>query len=365
MSTLLDTANRVARSLVLGSPSAGWIGIDVGTRMIKLAQIRRSGDSWRLINRWVHGDEEGVPLTRELLATGALGRQQSALRSIRRLFRGRLAAASLSTSFVELRSFELPTGPWQETRAMIDQELAADASPESSNYEFDAWQAVPGDAMTKVIAVAINGDLSERVADDLLESGFECAVIDAVPCALARAVAMCDRAAATEPVAALDIGDTGALLTIIKEGRPIFYRSFRNCGLQSLIQPLSEKLSITRLECRQLLTRYGIPTGEPSDTGVAKATGQVVNRALENLVDELLRTSQYATHQLRVTPKRLWLFGGGGTIRNFAPYLARQTGLPTANWTLPGAAGAMEGAEPLFGVAAGLSALAWEVRGCT
>jgi Tfp pilus assembly PilM family ATPase len=343
----------------------GWIGMDIGTRMVKLAQVRRSGDHWRLTSRWVLGDEDGAPLTHDLLANGALGQQTTSLRSVRRMFGGRLAAAALSTSLVELRSFELPTGPWSETRAMIDQEFAADASPNLRDYEFDAWQAVPGETLTKVIAVALNRDLSVRVANDLLEAGFECAAIDALPCALARAVTMCDPDAASEPVAALDIGDLAAQLTILKEGRPIFYRTFRNCGLQALMQPLGEKLSISRVECRQLLTRYGIPTGDASDAGVAKATGQVVGRALENLVDELHRTSQFVSHQLRVSPKRMWLFGGGGTIRNFAAYLTRQTGLPTANWSLSGGTGATEGTDPLFGVAAGLSALAWEAHGCT
>lgn len=362
MLSALQAVMQMTPSLKLGSPRCGWIGIDLGGQVIKLAQIRRGRGSWQWVGRWSIGDESSEPLTSELLNAGALAEKVSALCETRRLFRGRLAAATLPSEMVELRPLELPTGPWHEMCAMVEQELAADAPAAQGRYEFDAWEAIRSENLTQVIAAVAERDATVRAADGLLAAGFQCAVVDAIPCALARAVELCDPAAQAETVLTLDMGYTSALLSVVHEGRPVLCRRLRGCGQQAIMQLLQEKLGVDPLECRQLLVRYGLPAAESCITSAATSIQRIIGRMLDHLADEVRRTAQFATYQLRLTPKRMWLFGGGATIRNCAHFLGQETGVPTANWNLAGTECPSDAVEPLFGIAAGLSALAWEDR---
>ena len=187
-----------------------------------------------------------------------------------------------------------------------------------------------------------------------------------MPCAIARAVILADPDSANEPVAALDLGDATTLLTIVERGRPVFCRVLRSGSLETVNQRMQEQLQLSRCECRQMLTRVGVPSGqETGEEGLA--IHQVIGRQLEQLVDEVRRTIQFVTQQSpRLLPKRLWLLGGGGTIRNLSSYLANKTGLSTRPWTLlRGGSDGNHTIDPLFAVAAGLSALGWESAECT
>jgi type IV pilus assembly protein PilM len=362
MTTLVGTVRTACSALARDCPSTGWIGVDIGSSSVKLAQVQRRGDSWSLSRRWNLEHKPGQTLTRDALATGALAEQYEDLRTTRRMFRGRRAGVVLPTSFVELRSLDLPSGPWQETRAILEQELAAESSAQQGPSEFDAWQSTSNGAMTKILAVSAQRDLTLRVANDLLSAGLDCSVVDAVPCALARAVAICDPLSQSETVAALDWGYSTALLTVIHEKRPVFCRVLRGGGLQTIMQPLTEKLGITEKECKQLLARFGIPS-ETAGAPAAKTAYQLMSHGLENVAQELRRTLDYAKRQFQLSPNRLWLFGGGGTLRNAAEFVTQHTQVPTAPWRLSQDT-AHTADAPLYGVAAGLSVLAWENERC-
>jgi len=364
MTALIHTFRSTPSIFGLLGSTTGWIGIDVGSCAIKLAQVERRGESWRIKSRWVIEHTVDEPISSTALANGELGKQIDVLKSSRRMFRGRRACATLPSSCVEYRALDLPTGPWRETRAILEQEISADTSAEQGAFEYDAWQAVPGDSMTKIMAVSAARETALRVASDLFSAGFDCSAIDAVPCAIARAVVMCDPAAADETVVAIDLGFSSALLTVVHQSRPAFCRTLRGCGLQALMQPLVDKLGITHQECRQLLNRFGIPS-ETAGAPAARSTYQVMSHCLKHMGEELRRTLSFARHQLRLSPKRIWLFGGGGTICNTAEFISEETEIPAAPWRLQAGDAAGRSSEPLFGVASGLSQLAWEAGKCT
>ena len=123
-----DESNDSRRShrLQLGS-KLGWIGVDLGTHTVKLAQAVRTPDGVRLrhaavIQRpspWPEGDALAVdepdsswPEIRAALECGG--------------FRGRNAACVLPMNVCELRGLKVPQGDVHERRAMIASELADD-----------------------------------------------------------------------------------------------------------------------------------------------------------------------------------------------------------------------------------------------
>jgi Tfp pilus assembly PilM family ATPase len=342
----------------------GWIGIDVGTRLIKLAQLVCEEERWRLAGRWTIGAEDDAELSPETLRASGLGVRGPQIKEARNMFRGRLAAATLPSACMGLRSLELPTGPRNELLSMVEQELAGDEASGAAEIDFDAWETETTNGISKVVAVSNERALGMTLARELLAAGVQCGVLDSAPCAMARAVRLCDPAVANEPVAALDFGDSSVMLTVAHEDRPVFCRVLRNCGLQTLIQRVQEKLDLRRSECRQLLTRHGLPGNEKTET--AETIYRIVAPPLAQLIEELRRSFQFLSHQSpRWFPKRLWLLGGGATITNLSEYLATRIGIPTAPWNLsPNSLESRDSIEPLYGVAAGLSLLAWEANPC-
>lgn len=360
---LLSKLTRLTK-YVAATSKRGWIGVDVGSRLIKVAQIERHGASYRIASRWVIGSEESPILDREALSRGFDERVQQ-IQAIRGMFHGRTAAATLPMSCVEMRALELPAVSPQELRQIARQEMASERDAFEETCECDVWQAASTGETFQVIALAADRAVSTQLGQDLLAAGLECAVLDGAPCAIARAIELCDPAAANEPVAALDLGETTTLLTIAEQGRPAFCRILRNCGLEGLTKRLQEKLQISRAECRPLLTHLGL-SGK-REAGAGAVASQIVRHQFEHLVQELHRTFQFVEQQSpQLMPTRLWLLGGGATIRNLPGYLEDEISLPAAPWRLTSSGDNGESdSDPLFAAAAGLSALGWEDSICT
>jgi type IV pilus assembly protein PilM len=366
--TLLATLPPAIRSRLFPA-QRGWLGIDFGSQCIKLAQIERSNGSYRLAAKWLLGYPNDTVPTRASTQASAWKETIASFRGLARMFQGRKCAVTLPMSLVDARSFEIPRGHALETRGMVREELAADLGqePEELACDFGEMASDNGDpALMRVLALAIPQSFALELGKDLLRTRLECQAIDGIPCALARAVALL-APNDDEPVAAIDLGYTSSSLVVVQSGEPRFFRSLRGVGLQSLTAPLRKELQLSAEECRQLLLRFGIPARGQPVTAAAQATQQHLAHGLDTLTSEIQRTLSYVGQQYRrLAPKRLWLFGGGATIRHLPSFLEDKLQLPVAPWRLSPAEDASPAAQDaLFGVAAALSLLAWEKQSCT
>lgn len=350
------------------SVGVGWIGVDIGTCAVKLAQLRRVGAGFEFAVRWALPGDAHPPLTREEVERGGLASRLAPLREMRRTFAGRNCAAALPMSLVDFRSFEVPRSTCAEQRQMVAAELAADLRMEPDEITFDCWESAnesgPDPALTRMWTMAVPTPLSERLAGDLLSARLECQILDGVPCALARAVALVDESAATDPVVAIDLSHSAPLIVLAAHGRPVFSRTLRGCGLQTFLQPLRADLRLSTGECQQLLARFGLPLPGESASIASQTAQRLIANPLKSLVDEIARTLDYLGHQFReLQPRRIWLFGGGALIKNLPAHLSQRLRIPAAAWQLK--AGQDDPGAPLYGIAAGLSLLAWEESTCT
>jgi Tfp pilus assembly PilM family ATPase len=272
----------------------------------------------------------------------------------------------------DLQSLTLPDGTLAERRTMIAGELESMFPGRAEGRAFDFWDTSlaedAGQANRENVAVMSLGEDDAAAATSAVShAGLRCQTLDGLPLTLARAVRMVTSAMSTEPVAALDWGYSGVTFCVVQAGRPVFTRQLRDCKFSDLPNCVSRTLKLSEEDAQQLLTTHGVVDQAGHDDSlrsVQEVVADVVGEPINAILAELEKTLSYLKlHRSRLEPKRLWLFGGGATVKNIAPYLAIKAGLEMDVWRMPGdpAGRRVEGGAPLelFGNAVALSALAW------
>ena len=357
---------------MFGKPRKGWIGVDIGSRAVKLAQVVRDVEGVRLGRAAVlprtkpWPDEQAgarsLPVASHAEVHGAFVCADS--------FAGRMAACSLPMHVYDFRGLHLPAGTYTERRTMISGELAEAWNIFEESCEFDFWETqIPGVKFRQdepnVNVLALSKPWARQAAIDIARAGLRCVAIDGPPLAIARAIGLASPRQRTEPVAVVDWGFTNATFCVVVADCPVFVRRIRGCGLRVIAKAIEEALGVTLDQTQHLLQTAGFPDPQNADPdhdtlGQALADGAV--EPLRQLVDQINRTLAYFQAQRRaLIPSKLWLTGGGASIRNVAAFLGRDVAIPVETWRLPGMTENQEKqqqiAPPLLAGAIGLSLL--------
>lgn len=360
--------------MVVGlSQQLGWIGVDVGTHTVKLAQVVRDGLGVRLhraavIQRptaWIGDDAlaQEQPITSQPEIKAALDCGD---------FKGRNAVCTLPMNVCQLRSLNIPPGTDGERRTIIADELSEDWSESQSQMEFDFWEMEPArgekpsDAFN-VSVLAASRPWIGQVWRDCRRSGLDCWGIDGAPLTMARAVAMVGGLGGGRRALAVDWGFSNTTLCIVGDERPLYSRRIQECAFGKVLEAIVDRFDISLDEAQHLAETEGLAAGDESTTTSLDAAA-VITAATSNVLDELVRqisrTLQFTEMQRRhLQPAAIWLLGGGASLKNVAPYLSQALSLPVhvvslkpAEEPILCAAGVR---SAVFGNAAALSALAW------
>ena len=327
--------------------STGWIGVDLGTHCVKLAQVERRGPRFRLkeaviIRRceaWTPRDTQELPSSDEIRAALSLGTH----------FVGRRAAAVLPMSLCDVRPCTIDTTVELDPRAAVLRELDTVYGDTEAARDVDFWSAGQAadsaSSQEELFALSLPALWTARVAQDLTEARLVGQALDGLPLALGRA-ALLSHPATSGPLAVVDWGYRRATLCIVLGGRPLFVRCLRESGFAAVVTALCKTLSVTSDEAQQLLVTRGLPALDSNGSDeLSVVIRDVIREPLDAFVEELNRTLAFLQQQRRAAvPGRLVLLGGGATIRNIEGHL--QAHLPPA----------------LLAPAMALSALAWEAK---
>ena len=213
----------------------GWIGVDVGTRAVKLAQVERAGGGWRLrraaiIQRpgaWTNDDQLALEQPESSRLEIAAARQCDQ-------FLGRNAVCLLSMNVCQLRGLSVPPGEDRERRAIIEDELAAEWEEQRVAMHFEFWEldANPpdkGQEQHNVNILAVTRPWLAQVASDCRRAGLDCWGVDGVPLAMARAVTMTGELGGGRRALAVDWGYSNSTLCVVGDGRALYTRRANGC----------------------------------------------------------------------------------------------------------------------------------------
>jgi type IV pilus assembly protein PilM len=340
---------------VLSTRHKGWIGVDLGTSAIKLAQVERAGRTpsggwaWRLAHARV--------IRRETAPGDETPAQQAAVdwwsdlchgKRLRDGFSGRRTACVLPAAQVDLRAIQLPDGSEAEHRAMIANEIEGLADDGAGRRVFDFWDVRPPEQskLENVQVLSLPENEAVAVVANLSRAGLRCRVIDGLPLAVARAVALADGAndargdETSAAVGALDWGATSATFSVLWEHRPVFTRQFRDCGFAAVPAAVSQALGLSIADAERLLTTHGVcdPAGRNDPLrDVQEVITDVTGGLLNEIVSQLNKTLAYPElHRSGLVPERIWLLGGGATVKNLAALLSAKIHRNVETWRLEG-----------------------------
>lgn len=298
------------------------IGVDIGGRHIKAAQLRRSGNLWRIaalcrIPRIKPGKEIDQEEVRYL---------HSVLR--RQGFAGKSVVLAVPTDKLLTGIFEVPP---RNSAAPIDQivqtELSRLHKVPAAALELSYWdlpESAKSSAPAQVMAAGCAHGEANKLLDTFEQAGLHVAALDAHPCALPRA---CSTMLAPEPdiTAVLDIGWAASGLSIICNGVVMYERMLSIAGVESLTEAVASRFGLDAEAINRVLTEVGFNSASQpneADQQLFDHVTKVLKRHFSVMADGLKAPFAYASQQCaHGEVKRLLLVGGGAGIPGLDRFL--------------------------------------------
>lgn len=288
------------------------IGIDVGHRHVKLAQLRRGRlAAWACLNRDGTGHSLDTAEIRRIAETIRCGH-----------FSGRQVVLAVPPERLLTGILELPP---RSSGAPVDQlaksELARRHEKTVQEIEACAWD-LPSPARaanrTYMMAVACAHREAEAMIGAFEGAGLQVQSIETQATAVARACgAMFDDLGGTGAI--LDIGWTSAQLVMMYQGIVVYHRNLLKCGLEVLAGAISRQQGTTGEMVEQWLSCEDPQAALPP---AALAAG------LESVATELRIPLSYLANQYPdAHVRRLLLVGGGASAAGLGSQLGKALSL--------------------------------------
>lgn len=312
------------------------IGVDLGARHVRAAQLSRWGRRWRVSAAGVRLLPADLPVA----SPEHLAAQASALKDILAStpFKGRRAVSALPSSLVQYKNLRLPPMPPHEQRTAVEWE-AADRLKLGQKFQiqfYDAGEVRQGEELRQeIVLLAAPNDAVEQHVALLVDCGLELDAIDAAPGALARWAAAAGPHEPEDAQLILDLGATGSSVLICRHGRVTFFKRIE-LGGHHLEEAVAHSLSTTTVEAAVILAHRArdpqaaaatLP-GASRREGAAKAIGDAVRPVLTDLAREVGLCLRYHSVTFRGHKPQTALLTGGGAGDPLLPQvIVQETGM--------------------------------------
>jgi len=305
-------------------PGPTPIGIDIGARFIKAAQLKRSSRGWTVQAATClprQSPDAPIDAAEARRLTGTLDRQG---------FVGRTAVVAMPPEKVMTGMLDLPpAGSGAPMDQIARMELARMQGWDPKAFELVYWMLPPSPqtkGQTQVLAAGCTHNDANAVLDVLEGAGLRVQALDTHVCALVRAYAPL-LVGSAGVVGVMDIGWKGCTLVVLHQGTVIYQRKLPEAGIARLSTTLAEQLKLAPPELEALLTQVGL-TAKPAEAAEAaevaegaeggdpfEAARGVMASHFEQVSDEIRAPLFYAMQQYPGTSvERLLLAGGGASI---------------------------------------------------
>jgi len=303
----------------IGASRVSPIGIDLGARRIKAAQLRRARGQWRLeaLGRFDRTDGGALNVDHVQQLRSVLQRQG---------FLNRPLVLSAAWNKLLAGILELPSAGADRSRDQIARvELARMHKVPPASFEMSYWDLPAGRhgrGTAQVIAVGYPHEQADRVLDAFASAGLDVQAIEDPSCATVRA---CRSMLAPQPgaTAILDLGYDQARLMIVCQETVIYERLLGRFGLSVLLDRLCETFGCDPATASSLIKTVGIDqsNAEQDDADLFEELTTLIRRHLDAIAAELPAPFEYVANQYGQAARRVLLVGGCASNPGWAAYL--------------------------------------------
>ena len=305
-----------------GISSVGdFFALDIGTTAVRIVQLARTGDAWRLerfasVPVDIKVSNSDSPEDQKKLAeiiTTAIG--QSGVRT-------RNVVIGIPSNRMFATVVDLPTMPPAEMASTIKYQ-AEQFVPMSLDEAKIDWAVVGKSAkdpnQSEVLIASVANVFSEQRLDLVEGLGLNVLAIEPDPLALCRSLLP---AGVHNGHMIVDVGDFSSDVVMTIDDTPRLIRSIPT-GFRSLVKAVAQNLNIQDQQAAQFIVKFGVDPG--------KLEGQIA-RALDATLDqfaaELTKSTKFfQTKYPSTTVEGMLLSGYATTIPGLANYFATKANL--------------------------------------
>ncbi len=303
------------------------IGVDVGRRTIKAAQLSVLGDRYRVLalSQLPRPEAEQETAPADVRALQEILKRQG--------FRGRDIVLAAPEKPLLRGAVQLPAKvSGAPVEQIIRMELSRLHNVPPDSFEMTYWElrAVTGSKpTTQALAVGCPHAVANTLLDLFEDSGFHVVALDVRTAAAARA---CTPLLLPAPqiTALVDLGWRSSSLLFVCGPSLIYERPLDGMFLAELVERLVEAFGIPLESACQIINTVGLTTeaAGQTDRETLEAIGKHLRSHFDKLLEELKVPVSYVNHHFPGEGvKRLLLLGGSATVPHLAAYCQERLGL--------------------------------------
>ncbi len=308
----------------------GPIGIDIGSRSVKLAQF--SADGKRLIeaSRWdlpLNTSEElGADELDELVIESLCQAREG------RGFRGHDAVLCLGHRQLFLQNIRVSKTAQDSLDRTVQQEAAARIPFPVADAEiryFDAADIRQGEAiMREVILMACHRPVLERLLSIVERANFRPLAVDVEPTSLVRTYASQFRRDEDQDVRTMYVHvGYESTLVVIAQGTELLFVKYVELGGKQFDESVSRKLKMNVADSASLRRNNVDRRSHRQDPEITRSVADAMRPAVERLASEISLCVRYHSVTFRGRPLERFVLGGGEASDTLLESLTKRVGL--------------------------------------
>lgn len=314
-----------------------YVGVDLGTNSIKVAQIDNSGGQWTVSK---HAEIATPP---ESIKDGVVVDCDQVGAALKQAMKdGRISATSaiigVAGGSVIVRTVRIPRMPEATLRKSIRFEAGryVPSSVEDSFIEFEILEEAPENQMD-VLIVAAPRELVKSRMDACAKAGLEVEIVDIEAFAMYRSLVEAEMGSdyADSTIALVDIGASTTNVSVISKGVFAMTRSIPQAG-GTLTQALENYFKLDPADAEQGKTQLDLRMLIDSDGTIENPPLRVLQPHIDDLLREIRRSLNYyqsqQTGQGEPNPvTKLIVSGGGARMTGLAEYMQHKLEIDSAS----------------------------------
>lgn len=334
-----------------------FFGLDIGSHSLKVAQVEKTGDKYRLIALGVAPTPAGGILSEAPADITALSESIKKLQAEAKITTDNVAVA-LPEDKVFTRVIEIPPLTESELASAINWEaeqfIPIPLSEVTLDYQIISRPEKGESKKMEVLLIAAPKQLIEKYLKALESAGLRPVSLETEIIAIARSVASPDSA----PTLVVDLGARATDMAIVASGQIVFTRSIGTAG-EALTRAVASELKLDPAQAEEYKKAYGVDPRQ-LEGKVKGAIGPI----LEVVAKEMEKALEFYRSKHAENPvKRAVLTGGTAGLPEVVSLLAQKLGIevqladPFARLEKEAEilAKLPEGAAPLYAIAIGLA----------